>query len=82
MHVRIHTHDQYLSAEVLELSGNVAKGAFVTPEHIRVAVQNDKELKTLLVSTVASSLQHFPGYCVDTTPTQWHYVVVIFRNLA
>ncbi|XP_010195746.2 histone H2A-beta, sperm-like [Colius striatus] len=42
---------EYLSAEILELSGNAArenKKAKITPRHIQLAVRNDDELNSLL----------------------------------
>ncbi len=42
---------EYLTAELLELSGNVAKDFHrktITPRHIYLAVENDQELENLL----------------------------------
>ena len=53
MHISMHTHHQYLAAEVLELSGNVSRDRgkfdFVSPDCVRLAIEADTELKILLV---------------------------------
>jgi len=46
---------EYMSAEVLEISGNYAKGSSrkrITPRHILLAVKNDDELARLLRDVV------------------------------
>jgi histone H2A len=49
---------EYLTAEVLELAGNVArdhKKSRISPRHIMVAVRNDEELNDLLSNITISS---------------------------
>ncbi|KAK8763175.1 hypothetical protein V5799_034216 [Amblyomma americanum] len=57
---------EYLTAEVLELAGKVARDnkTRVTPRHIQLAVRTDKELRKLLSSVTISEggvLPHIPA---------------------
>lgn len=55
---------EYLSAEILELSGNAAKDnrkARITPRHIMLAIKNDIELNELLKNVTIPDGGVMPG---------------------
>ena len=54
---------EYLTAEVIELAGNVARGhkkKRINPRHILLAVKSDEELNCLLKSVTIPSAGNFP----------------------
>uniref|UniRef100_A0A8C8EFF6 Histone H2A n=1 Tax=Otus sunia TaxID=257818 RepID=A0A8C8EFF6_9STRI len=62
---------EYLTAEILELSGNAArenKKARILPRHIQLAVRNDEELNKLLFSVTIAQGGVIPNILSQLLP--------------